>query len=136
MPLYCCGPLCKQRAVLGDDGLKRLARRKLRDPQQCISQAKWLSAVGQAGSSELAFGTTLSSGGDVAESLGHATADEAVGSTECSDSASAPTSVMYLQERQEVCGFTCAALVVNLGEQMFENQAHIRQPESDIQHRT
>ncbi|KAH6935992.1 hypothetical protein HPB50_012200 [Hyalomma asiaticum] len=67
------------------------ARRKPRDRQQCVSRAQRLSAIGQAGSSELALGTTLSPGGDVAVSRDCATADEVLDATLCSDSASAPT---------------------------------------------
>ncbi|KAH6938906.1 hypothetical protein HPB50_014693 [Hyalomma asiaticum] len=70
---------------------QRPARRKPRDRQQCVSRAQRLSAIGQAGSSELALETTLSPGGDVAVSRDCATADEVLDATECSDSASAPT---------------------------------------------
>ncbi|KAH6929477.1 hypothetical protein HPB50_000345 [Hyalomma asiaticum] len=87
-------------------------------------QPQRLSAIGQAGSSELALGTTLSPGGDVAVSRDCATADEVLDATECSDSASAPTSATDFQERQEVCGRTCAATVVNLEEQRSEHQAN------------
>ncbi|KAH6934493.1 hypothetical protein HPB50_024719 [Hyalomma asiaticum] len=103
---------------------QRPARRKPRDRQQCVSRAQRLSAIGQAGSSELALGTTLSPGGDVAVSRDCATADEVLDATECSDSASAPTSATDFQERQEVCGRTCAATVVNLEEQLSEHQAN------------
>ncbi|KAH6938580.1 hypothetical protein HPB50_010897 [Hyalomma asiaticum] len=103
---------------------QRPARRKPRDRQQCVSRAQRLSAIGQAGSSELALGTTLSPGGDVAVSPDCATADEVLDATECSDSASAPTSATDFQERQEVCGRTCAATVVNLEEQLSEHQAN------------
>ncbi|KAH6933304.1 hypothetical protein HPB50_014017 [Hyalomma asiaticum] len=103
---------------------QRPARRKPRDRQQCVSRARRLSAIGQAGSSELALGTTLSPGGDVAVSRDCATADEVLDATECSDSASAPTSATDFQERQEVCGRTCAATVVNLEEQLSEHQAN------------
>ncbi|KAL1430172.1 hypothetical protein MTO96_015339 [Rhipicephalus appendiculatus] len=72
-------------------------------------------------------------GGDVAVSRDCATADEALDATECSDSASAPTSAMDFQERQEVCGCTCAATVVNLEEQLSEHQARIRQLERDLE---
>ncbi|KAH6939474.1 hypothetical protein HPB50_018559 [Hyalomma asiaticum] len=41
---------------------QRPARRKPRDRQQCVSRAQRLSAIGQAGSSELALETTLSPG--------------------------------------------------------------------------
>ncbi|KAH6936583.1 hypothetical protein HPB50_019286 [Hyalomma asiaticum] len=102
---------------------QRPARRKPRDRQQCVSRAQRLSAIGQAGSSELALETTLSPGGDVAVSRDCATADEVLDATECSDSASAPTSATDFQERQEVCG--CAATVVNLEEQLSEHQARI-----------
>ncbi|KAH6943805.1 hypothetical protein HPB50_027370 [Hyalomma asiaticum] len=107
---------------------QRPARRKPRDRQQCVSRAQRLSAIGQAGSSELALETTLSPGGDVAVSRDCATADEVLDATECSDSASAPTSATDFQERQEVCGRTCAATVVNLEEQpeqLSEHQARI-----------
>ncbi|KAH6934045.1 hypothetical protein HPB50_019787 [Hyalomma asiaticum] len=103
---------------------QRPARRKPRDRQQCVSRAQRLSAIGQAGSSELALGTTLSPGGDVAVSRDCATADDVLDATECSDSASAPTSATDFQERQEVCGRTCAATVVNLEEQLSEHQAN------------
>ncbi|KAL1445325.1 hypothetical protein MTO96_029248 [Rhipicephalus appendiculatus] len=115
---------------------QRPARRKPRDRQQCVSRAQRLSAIGQAGSSELAFETTLSPGGDVAMSRDCVTADEALDATECGDSASAPTSATDFQERQEVCGCTCAATVVNLEEQLSEHQARIRQLESDLEGRT
>ncbi|KAL1416928.1 hypothetical protein MTO96_027370 [Rhipicephalus appendiculatus] len=115
---------------------QRPARRKPRDGQQCVSRAQRLSAIGQAGSSELALETTLSPGGDVAVSRDCATADEALDATECSDSASAPTSATDFQECQEVCGCTCAATVVNLEEQLSEHQARIRQLESDLEVRT
>ncbi|KAH6933983.1 hypothetical protein HPB50_019372 [Hyalomma asiaticum] len=81
-----------------------------------------MTARRQAGSSELALETTLSPGGDVAVSRDCATADEVLDATECSDSASAPTSATDFQERQEVCG--CAATVVNLEEQLSEHQAN------------
>ncbi|KAH6934626.1 hypothetical protein HPB50_026162 [Hyalomma asiaticum] len=103
---------------------QRPARRKPRDRQQCVSRAQRLSAIGQAGSSELALETTLSPGGDVAVSRDCATADEVLDATECSDSASAPTGATDFQERQEVCGRTCAATVVNLEEQLSEHQAN------------
>ncbi|KAH6930303.1 hypothetical protein HPB50_012608 [Hyalomma asiaticum] len=102
---------------------QRPARRKPRDRQQCVSRAQRLSAIGQAGSSELALETTLSPGGDVAVSRDCATAEEVLDATECSDSASAPTSAADFQERQEVCG--CAATGVNLEEQLSEHQARI-----------
>ncbi|KAH6934769.1 hypothetical protein HPB50_000700 [Hyalomma asiaticum] len=70
---------------------QRPARRKPRDRQQGVSRAQRLSAIGQAGSSELALGTALSLGGDVAVSRDCATADEVLDATLCSDSASAPT---------------------------------------------
>ncbi|KAH6945888.1 hypothetical protein HPB50_010531 [Hyalomma asiaticum] len=92
--------------------------------KQCVSRAQRLSAIGQAGSSELELGTMLSPGGDVAVSRDCATADEVLDATECSDSASAPTSATHFQERQEVCGRTCAATVVNLEEQLSEHQAN------------
>ncbi|KAL1415409.1 hypothetical protein MTO96_006833 [Rhipicephalus appendiculatus] len=115
---------------------QRPARRKPRDRQQCVSRAHRLSAIGQAGSSELALETTLSPRGDVAVSRNCATADEALDATECSDSASVPTSATNFQERQEVCGCTCAATVVNLEEQLSEHQVRIRQLESDLEGRT
>lgn len=115
---------------------QRPARRKPRDRQQCVSRAQRLSAIGQAGSSELALETTLSPGGDVAVSRDCATADEVLDATECSDSASAPTSATDFQERQEVCGCTCAATVVNLEEQLSEHQARVRQLENDLEGRT
>ncbi|KAH6934601.1 hypothetical protein HPB50_025621 [Hyalomma asiaticum] len=90
---------------------QRPARRKPRDRQQCVSRA-----------SELALETTLPPGGDVAVSRDCATADGVLDATECSDSASAPTSATDFQERQEVCG--CAATVVNLEEQLSEHQAN------------